>query len=292
MNLKKPTAILTGDWHLREDQPVCRTDNFWEAQWRKVDFISDLQRAFDCPVLHSGDLFHTAKPSLYLVNVAMGHLPSRFFTVYGNHDLPQHNLELAEKCGIRLLEKAGCLTVLPGIHWGQVPFSWPYSLVQFPRLIEKQFIVWHVMTFADEEPWPGCPDPNALRILKKYPEFDLILTGHNHQTFTVGLKNRILVNPGSITRQEADQANHEPCVFLWDASDNTVEKVLIPFSEGIITREHIDRIKRRDDRLDAFVSRLNNEWEASVSFEENLDRLIKANNIRQSVVQIINNAVL
>ena len=51
-------AILTGDWHLREDTPICRTDDFQTAQWEKVRIISDLQKKYNCPVIHSGDLFH------------------------------------------------------------------------------------------------------------------------------------------------------------------------------------------------------------------------------------------
>ena len=43
-----PNLILTADWHLREDQPVCRTDDFWKAQWAKIDFINDLAEHEGC----------------------------------------------------------------------------------------------------------------------------------------------------------------------------------------------------------------------------------------------------
>ena len=101
--MKNPTAILTGDWHLREDSPTCRTDDFWTTQWEKVDFVSDLQKKYNCQVIHSGDLFNHWKPSPYLLNKTMRHIPKEFYTVYGNHDLPQHNIELADKCGINVL---------------------------------------------------------------------------------------------------------------------------------------------------------------------------------------------
>ncbi|KKL99820.1 hypothetical protein LCGC14_1810530, partial [marine sediment metagenome] len=86
----KPDLILTSDWHLREDTPICRTDDFWSAQWNKVDQVMALQSKYDCPILHAGDLFHHWKPSPYLLSETIDHLQgSRFYTVYGQHDLPQ-----------------------------------------------------------------------------------------------------------------------------------------------------------------------------------------------------------
>ena len=106
---KKPSAILTSDFHLREDTPVCRTDNFWETQWKKVQWVKDLQREYDCPVLHAGDLFHAWKASPYLLRETMKHLPNNFWTIFGQHDLPQHSLELKNKSGVSALEEAGKL---------------------------------------------------------------------------------------------------------------------------------------------------------------------------------------
>ena len=59
--------------------------------------FSDLQQKYDCPVYHAGDLFDYWKPSPALLAKTMEHLPKDFYTAYGNHDLPQHNIELAYK---------------------------------------------------------------------------------------------------------------------------------------------------------------------------------------------------
>jgi hypothetical protein len=88
-------------------------------------------------------------------------------------------------------------------------------------------------------------------------------------------------------RMDADQIDHKPCVWLWFAEDNSVEQVFIPIEQGIISREHLERKEERDARIDAFVSRLDTEWEAEVSFEQNLETHFKANQIRTSVKEII-----
>ena len=280
-----PLAILTGDWHLREDQPVSRTDNFQAAQWRKVAFISELQRRHKCPVIHAGDLFHHWKPSPWLLSKAIKHLPANFYTVYGNHDLPQHNLELAEKSGINVLVEAGAIRLLNNTHWLQEP-----QPCHLGEEMNERMLIWHVMTWKGNPPYPGCTDADAFRLLRKYPEYDLIHTGHNHGSFTAHVDDRVLVNAGLITRQTADQADQTPHVYLWYGR-GVVEKVELPHEKGVISREHIEQKKERDDRIDAFVSRLDNEFDAAISFEENMERFLAQNKVRESVRQIVQNAI-
>ena len=299
---KTPNAILTGDWHLREDQPTCRTDDFWKTQWKKVDFIKHLQEKYNCPVLHAGDLFNHWKPSPRLLSETILRLPKHFYTIYGNHDLPQHNLDLAYKCGINTLERAGVLAVLDECHWNQEPKYGSFHKEKidvtcisdsFPRYIHygSNILVWHVMNYQGKKPWPGCIDPSAASLLRKQPQYDLILTGHNHKPFVEKHEGRLLVNPGSITRQATDQIDHKPRVYLWYAKTNTVEPIYLPIEQDVISREHIDKISEREDRIDAFISKLDNDWEAGVSFEENLERFEKTNQVRQSVIQIVHKAV-
>lgn len=284
---RRPDAILTSDWHIREDQPTCRTDDFELAQWKKIDIIKHLQQQYDCPVLHAGDLFHHWKPSPYLLSKTMEHLPDKFFTVYGQHDLPQHNLDLAHKCGINTLATAELLRVLDECHWGQKPevISW------IDPLYKQTVLVWHRMTYIGKPPYPGCTDPVAGALLRKYPQFSLILTGDNHIPFTTEHEGRLLVNPGSLTRQTASQADHRPRVYLWYADTNTVEPYYLTIDPEVVSREHIERKEQRDDRIDAFVSQLDGQWDIGLSFEENLQQFIQANQIKSSVVEIINKAI-
>jgi len=283
----KPTAILTSDWHLREDQPVCRTDCFWGEQWKKVQFIRKLQEEYQCPVIHAGDLFNHWKPSPYLLSLTILSLPKDFFTIYGNHDLPQHNLELANKCGINTLSAAKTLQIPDGCHWNGDPNKG--SFIHY-HLFERSVLVWHVMTYQTK-PWPGCTDPMAAKLLRKYPQYDLIVTGHNHKPFVEEHEGRLLVNPGSLTRQEADQIDFKPRVYLWYEKENKVKSVYLPIEQGVITREHIEKIEERDGRIEAFISRLDEDWEAEMNFEENLERFAKTNKIRSKVMDIVYKAI-
>jgi DNA repair exonuclease SbcCD nuclease subunit len=286
---KTPDLILTADWHLREDQPICRTDDFWETQWNKVDQVSELQKKFDCPVVHAGDLFHNWKSSPWLLSTAISLLPKKFFTVFGNHDIPQHNLELDHKSGVNTLRQAGIVRVLPKGSFGQEPgkIDFRVSKTEF-RMVG----VWHQFVWDGEKiPWPGCDEMTAMQVLKKYPEFDLIVTGDHHKPFTETYQGRLLVNCGCLTRQASDYANHKPCVWLWYADTNTVEPYYLDIPEGVVSRDHIEKKEQIDKRMEAFISRLSDEWDVSISFEDNLERFFSSNHVKKSVKELVYKAI-
>lgn len=280
-NKRKPSLILCSDFHLREDTPTCWTGDFQVEQWLSVTFVSKLQEQYNCPVIHAGDLFHHWKPSPWLIAQAIDLLPKEFYTIYGQHDLPQHNWELRGKSGLNALRVAGKINVLSGYHYGQQIYTGASRDSRFDKTL-----VWHHMTYITP-PYPGATGGNATAILRKYPQFDLIVTGDNHQSFYTEYNGRILVNPGNLTRQVADQIDYQPRVALWYAETNTIEWVNIPVKEGVITREHIEVKQQRDNRIDAFISRLDGDWVAGMSFEENLEAFFSKNQTRESVKQII-----
>lgn len=283
----KPDAIICSDLHLREDQPVCRTDNFWEAQWHKIAYIAGLQSKYGCLVVCAGDIFHHWKPSPYLLSCAIDFLPYKFHFVMGQHDLPQHNMELRIKCGANVLKTAGVANMLPEAHFGQGP---DVGSLFFPSH-ERTMLVWHKFTWKGKRPWPGCEDPTAKELLKEYPQFDIIVCGDNHRSLVEEYGGRLLLVPGCITRQAADFDDYQPKVWLYYAESNTVEPVSLPIKSGVITREHIDKVTERDERIEAFISRLDKDYKAGVSFDDNLELFLKSNKIRKPVEEVVRKAV-
>jgi len=276
---KTVTAILTSDWHLREDTPTCFTGDFQTEQWEAVQFIFDLQSKYDCPVFHAGDLFHHWKASPWLLSMTMQHLPAHFNTIYGQHDLPQHSWELRNKSGVYTLEKAQYLNVLEGCHWGQEPD------VEY-AIFRDKVLIWHHLTYLTK-PFPGAEGGMAEGLLRKYSMYDLICTGDCHQSFTTEYQGRRLVNPGNLTRQVADQADFQPRVALWFAEDNSIEWINLPIQKNVISREHLAVKEERDARIDAFVSSLDGDYKTEMSFEQNLESFFQVNTVRDSVKQII-----
>lgn len=297
--MKTPTAILTADIHLDDNVPVSRTDDFYEVMFNKVQFIEALQEKYDCPVLDAGDLCNKWKPSLSLLADAVRHLPLKFYTVPGNHDLPSHNINNLYKSGLGLLDTVGTVNILDA----NLPLKFEHSGVsihvygcaygQEPtrRRLENgnvlNVLVFHTDVYTGKIPWPGCLFPTAKKVMKKYGKFDLIVTGHNHKPFVVDHGGTLLVNPGSMMRRNADQMSHKPRVYLWFAEDNSVEPVYLPIEKGVVTREHIETTGDHNERIDAFVARLKQDYEVKLSFKKNMEQVFATNKLKAEVKEYI-----
>lgn len=285
-------AILTGDIEIRSFQPTCRTDDHWEAQQKKFNWLNELQQKHDCPIFDSGDLFdkkYKTHPSHSLIGWAMENLPSPFYTIPGNHDLPGKSIDNYDNSAMAVLEKAKKLIdCLPKefINLGEnflYGFPWDTEIKEPTIINDHNVALIHTMVYEEFEPFPGCEGYSALELLKLLPNFKLIVTGHNHQCFVKEYKGRILVNPGSFMRNDADQIDHEPSVFLWFADENEVERVRIPIESGVISREHIDIKNEKSKRLDAFVEKLGEQALTGINFHDNLQAAVSENDIGKSV---------
>lgn len=281
--VKKADGILTSDWHIREDTPQCRTDNFWQTFWQKVAFVSDLQKQHDCDIYHGGDLLDGWKVSPFLLTTAIRNMPDRFYSVIGNHDLPQNNIIFKEKSGFETLEAAGAVKFIRFGYWNDKPKEQDYIDIKGRKLY-----VWHhfVYSVTTKEFWMKQGNM-AQKILKENPQYDVILTGDNHTPFVEEYHGRLLINPGSLTRQDASQKEFRPRVYLYYADTNTVEPVYIPIDKQAVSDEHLREQEKRDERIQSFVKSLDTNWETGIVFENNLREFERANTVRKSVMQIV-----
>jgi len=278
-------AILTSDWHMMEKErnPPCRTDIHFNAQAKKIKQIQELQKKHNCPVFFAGDLFEHWKGSPELINHCLSILPKKMAGVAGQHDLPQHNLELIHKSAFESMVRGGKFTFLKGQgHWGFDP-----KKIVYMECKGRKIVIAHMLVWKDDLPFPDCPAPQVSKVFRMFPKADLILTGDNHQTFTAKRKNQLLVNPGSLTRHKADQAQHKPCVFLWNATSNKVVRHFLKIRKDVIVRDHIDIIKEKEARGEAFISSLSNDWLKDLDWDDNVDNAIQANDISKPVQKYI-----
>jgi DNA repair exonuclease SbcCD nuclease subunit len=286
-----PDAILTADWHLRDTAPSCREqEEFMSSQWNKVNFITHLQQKYDCPVLHAGDLFDNWKPSPFLLAQTLINLPQHFHTIYGNHDLPQHSLELQNKTGIHVLYTAYRLKLFHGLHWLQEPNNYQEYVTTIKG---RKILLRHIMTHQGSKPFPGSNDTPAGGLLrsKKYKGIDLIVTGHNHKSFVEEYNGNLLVNPGAITRQDSDEGDVIPCVYLYYAETNSVRRVDLPCLTGVVSKpENVQRTEDRTERISAFINKLEGGVMTDLDFDKNLESFYSKNNIEKEIIQIISQA--
>jgi len=288
----KVDAILTADWHMTDHKPVARIDDYFETMLGKIGWVAELQAEYDCPVLHAGDLFHTWKASPYLLAAIMNILPEQFYTVPGNHDLKNHNLELLNQSGLEVLRKALKIQVSPFLL-NRPPFSIAgYAYGQkIPSNIKCKVMLCHEMIYQQPEHWQKENGSQALAFLKKHKEYQLIVTGHNHKPFTAEHEGRLLVNPGSLMRMTADQKDYKPRVYLWNKESNTVKIEYVPIDSKAVETVYLEKTKERDERMESFIDRLQSSKEVGLSFEKNLENYLANNRVRTSVKDVINECI-
>lgn len=299
--MKSPTAILTADSHLRDSVPICRTDDFLSAQERKFQFIIDLAYKYGVPILHAGDVFDKPKSSPWLeAEVIRIFTDYRMIAIPGNHDLPSHRIELLNHSSFGVLQAAKIikftgdesflLTSNTEVHL----YPWGTALKGLFGMMtgssgnsgrDRIAIIHDMVTETKGEPW--IDSTMGGRILRKAKGFKLILTGHNHKAFVIKSRGKLLVNPGSMMRTSADQIGYRPRVYLWDEKTNEVEAVYLPIEKGVIDRSHLDSKERRETRMSAFVERLVDDYEISLSFEKNLEEFFSMNKTPKSVRELI-----
>lgn len=283
MAKRKPDAILCADLHFRDSQPICRTDDYFVAQRKKIEFLKELCIEINNPdllVLCAGDVFHKARSSKQLETFLLENILFRIHTIPGNHDLPEHNLNNLDDSSLGIMQAAGKnITV----------YETPLEQMHVVEIKNRKIGLIHKLTHNETPVTAGetIISYSAKKLLKDFPELDIIVTGDNHQTFTAKYKNRLLINPGSLMRMTADQIDHQPCVYLYCADDNTVDHVYIPIEKNVISRVHIEKDEQYNKRLESYISAMNEQYEVSLSFTKNIEAYFKANEVREPVKEII-----
>lgn len=287
------TFLITSDWHIRNTTPKARLDNYQAALWNKVEQIMALAKEHDAHILFGGDLFDVPKSAIESTVKLVSTLGNQFLCgIPGQHDLPNHLIKNIDKCSFGLMLECGYVRGLEGsvefedtsVHF----FPWGSSLG--PRKepgLAYNIAVCHTLTYKGKSDIGGI---KAKTLLRKMKGFDLIVVGDNHKTFVVEHEGRYLVSPGSLMRQDADQFDHEPSVFLWKAGPNSVPeriRLKVTASTRVLTREHLDRQKERESRLDAFIETVNTKYDVDINFMDNLKKFMNKNQTNARVQELV-----
>jgi DNA repair exonuclease SbcCD nuclease subunit len=273
-------------------------DDFVETQFQKLEFHYQKAEEYDVPIVFAGDLGKTPSWPNWLIKkyidlfLKYEKRIKRVYLVPGQHDLPNHNLQLWEYGAIGILHSVCCLDVvlspiITETDFALYPFPYGAKLqnLEGPLSGKPSLAVLHKMIINDPL-FPGQQALDAVSLVKQMSGYDLILAGDNHQAFTIENK---FINAGSMARTKSDQINHKPRIYLWGIDDGEffVDEIFIPISEGVITRAHLDEAEERGNiRLEELKNR-DMSYESKLDFVSNLESYFFANDADQEVRQLI-----
>ena len=292
--------LIIGDLHIRATNPRYRIDNYYETMLGKLNFIFSLAEKENCEaILQPGDFFDSPDQS-NKVEIALINLLNKYsipvYTVFGQHDTKFRQLF---NTTLSVLEAAGVVTILNsdpirydsniniyGASWGE----------EIPGVIDKNAInilLIHKMIVKDTPLWPGQMDYiTAKSALLKYDDYDLIVSGDNHQHFTYGKKfGSLLINCGSLMRTTIAQRDHFPTVYIVGTDTGEAVQHLIPIKpiEEVMNLELADEAKERNEALEVFMKGLTSDYGIELNFEENLKNLMIENETPSHIKKLANN---
>lgn len=267
--------VVTADWHLREDLPICRSDIDWfETQRSAVHFTFDYAKRIGAEVIIDGDICHRPHihPSLiamFLQEVSL--FGGNVYIIPGQHDLPYHSMEYVDRSSYGILKAAMKLTTNL-IDGSKLGLTIPFGMLEDRVYNEaSKFLLLHQLTFASSQDMPPI-DEGVLAddLLDRFPNVNWICLGDNHHHFHVKRGDRHVINPGCLVRQSADLIDYTAGFYVLDtSSEESVEFVEVP-DVGTVSNDHIVKEKERDDRIEAFVSSLEKGVEMSLDFVSNM----------------------
>jgi len=308
--MSKLIAVATADWHATFRNTPCRSDNLRETLLTKLRIIYGRS----VPVIAAGDLLDSHDESYEVAS--MLHEVVRTGTtlfVYGQHDLPQHNLKEAKRGGTHFLSKTlssfarlqldlyyeldTCSNLHPvqvyGCSWGE-KFD--------PAVLKKsdyRILVVHRSVWSQKNTnsyYYGVLDKNSVDVLHSKPEFssfDLVISGDNHGAFIRQFTNdttcsgkTIWLNCGPILRLKANESAPPLYYEIWqkDTGAFKVVPVVLPYTE--LTREHIDAPKEEEKLISQFTKGMK-QGTTKVEFKDILTSLAESDSVTERTRRMI-----
>lgn len=291
--------LLLSDIHLVTDNPVARLDDLTEVQWEKIEYVFNYaSKKHIRYILQAGDLTHT-KRSWSLLEKLSSYLitkEQKIFMVKGQHDSYYHNME-NQKTTTGILISSGIIDLLnssphtfDNIHVYGCSYGNPIPEIESFKSIN--ILVIHAPIGHGNSLNQNHYECTNAETFIKNSKFDLVLCGDIHEKFIVTHNSRIICNTGIMLRHEAskEMLEHQPCFFIYDTKTQSIDEIKIPCSSSkeILSRDHIDKQKNRQNNFDNFIEQVKNaDYVHSVNFNDNLKNIIKANKTSKEVQSII-----
>jgi len=295
----KPIAIACSDLHLSLRPPLARAgeEDWLEAMDIPLGYIRELQETLDVPVLIAGDIFDRWFSSPRLINWAISHFPKKVFAIPGQHDLPNHRLDLISDSAYWTLVEAGVISDLSGDKDAHVVnskggillsgYPWGVPLVSPTRhhIATTYVALVHAYTWIKGCEYPGAPKEAKLTNMKGLEGWDVIIIGDNHKGFHVYNAEQTIFNCGTLMRRKSDEIDYKPQVGVI-MSDGTIEVHYLDCSDDIIQETSTPKANE-DMELKDFLEELVKLQDTGLDFESAIERALEEKKPNAAVRQMI-----
>jgi len=261
------TRIAFADLHLSEKPPLCRAG---EVDWMKyqrnvVQWIS-AQAENANKVYIAGDVFDSCTPSVSFVNEVINWFSQyplkNVEYIFGNHDLPNNNIEFARLSPLWTLARA--------CQWGYAGHKgYDYSRAWVPHNANKSGVVLiHDLVYM-HKPFPNAPTKgNYLNVVKQIQGQKLYICGDNHTPFYVHEKDYTFLNCGGVYRRTATQKDYQGRIWRIN-KDNVCTPIYLDQSTEWFSDEHVLTTK-----VQKTIDNFKTETTKDISFKDTVNEIM------------------
>ena len=279
---------VSADFHLRRDRPRVRTDENWILSQKKNVkelFLKCVGLKVQKLIL-AGDIFDSSNQPPWVVDIIpqvihelkydIDTFSLEIEIIPGNHDLQHHQYaNLANSSIGNLMRMEGVTAHSVNEKFENTDFLEEYRIVIVHRLI---------MPDASESLARLTNAEIAADIIEEFPEAKFILTGDYHQHYAEYYEDTVLMNPGCLNRQSANEKDYKVgfytfeteypghCAFIELESDDVTM-----MDDSYLVDQHA-----REDSLTAYAEQLSESkgmsfdlWEIVKELSGDSSKLIK-----------------
>lgn len=247
--------IACADLHIKSNRPQYRKDDYFQTAINKFKQIINIANKHDAILIVAGDFFDSVTVGHKVVNnilEALEKLKNKCYVCAGQHDLSYHTHDLSSSPlqtliytkKIILLNQNNPLKIfkdeeeewLYGCSFEQEPVKPKY---------ENSILVIH-KSITPEKPPFFLPDAlSAEDAIDKYTGYYLIISGDFHEPFSLHKYGNVLINCGPMLRQNIDQTELKPRVWLVDTIKQRHKQIFLDIepAELVFSLEEIGQKK-------------------------------------------------
>ena len=314
-----PLFVSCTDLHFTSKRPACRSDNYQKTMLKKFEqLLSEAKQTELHLILCAGDFFDSAKRNIGfsllsdLIELINQYSDVSILTVPGNHDLVYHIQDI-EDTPLRVL-KESCSNFhvcdtrrfrikgssksydIFGAGWGWeheelkklyydakfLPSDKPIVNI---LLTHTTLFEWDLPAWADQHSYVARDFIDFLDNTLKI-NFQLIISGDNHESFVAQRGGTLLVNSGSMMRSKIDLMGYKPEYAVYYAVDSKPSGFAVqlkPFklATDIFNMEYVNEHKEIKAAInldfDKFLSEINSAVAITLDYQTALQQVIKKN---------------
>jgi len=289
-------AILCSDLHLSLHPPVARAKEpcWFEAMARPLREIEKVREHFNADVICAGDIFDRWNSPPELINFALRELPTRLYTIPGQHDLPYHSMDEMERSAYGTLLRVGHVSHAEDLIRNDMDclvkaVDWDGTLTPINPNGLLNIAVLHRYVWMDGFCYPGAnPDSRVGMMRESLKGWDVAVIGDNHKGFMTRIGNTTVFNCGTMMRRKSDEISYKPQIGLLYKSGK-IQPYLLDTSKDVI--EDVATAESVGERLELtdFLQGLNELRESGLDFVETMKQVLGSKevplNVRQYIMQ-------